>query len=195
MAERAHPELDGYKSRFWGLVKNHYLKHLCMRYKFCDEYVKQKVVLDMPCGTGWGASLLKGAKQIFGVDVSQEAVSYGRKRFPRLRLAVGDCGDLPFRGEMFDVVICLEGLEHFEPTKAPQFLDEAHRVTKSDGLFIITCPILDDEGKSTGNPYHLKEYDHQELVGMLNDRFQILRLEKFKGPDGPEIKAVCRVIR
>ena len=60
MAERAHPEHKGFKDKFFGLFKNKYKQNLYKRYLFCNDYISNKIVLDVPCGTGWGTSLLRG---------------------------------------------------------------------------------------------------------------------------------------
>ncbi len=70
------------------------------------------------------------------------------------------------------------------------FIKESIRVLKQNGLLIITCPVLNEEGETTGNPYHLSEYPEYELIKILNKNFRIFRLERIKGPDGPEYRAV-----
>lgn len=50
MAERAHPKDPGFKDRFFGLIKNKYKKKLYERYNFCNEYIRGKKCLDIPCG-------------------------------------------------------------------------------------------------------------------------------------------------
>ncbi len=73
MAERAHPEDPGFKDKMLGLKENRYKKKLYDRYKFCNNFINGKSVLDIPCGVGWGTSLLKKAKSIIGIDISSEA--------------------------------------------------------------------------------------------------------------------------
>jgi ubiquinone/menaquinone biosynthesis C-methylase UbiE len=193
MAERAHPDDPGFQDRWFGLVKNRYKKKLYERYRFCLPYIKRKDrVLDVPCGVGWGTSLLKGARKIIGMDISQEAVDFANKRYccSGREFIQGDMKSLPFPNSHFDVLICLEGFEHVSVSTGRQFLHEAQRVLVSGGILLMTCPILDELGRSTGNPYHIHEYLDTELVDLVNFFFRILYLERIAGPDGPEYKMV-----
>jgi SAM-dependent methyltransferase len=51
---------------------------------------------------------------------------------------IGDAGDLPFEDSEFDVVVCIEVLEHLlEPQLAAK---EAMRVLSAGGTFLVTVP-------------------------------------------------------
>ena len=76
-----------------------------------------------------------------------------------------------------------------------RFIKESKRVLRENGLLIMTCPVLNDYGESTGNPYHLYEYPEYELIEVFNKNFRILCLERIKGPDGPEYRAILLNIK
>lgn len=195
MAERAHPEDPGFKPRLWGLWRNRYRRNLFRRYKFCSRYVKDKIVLDIPCGVGWGTSLLKSAKKFYGIDISKEAVQYGVQHYKNITFAMGNMNNIPFSDNSMDAIICLEGFEHVDKETGLKFLSEAKRVCRSEGILILTCPILNEKGESSGNPHHIKEYEYSELVEVLKQHFQIDFLKIFKGPDGREVKTICKIIK
>jgi len=193
MAERAHPEHPGFKNRWFGLKKSKYRTNLHRRYARCNPFVAGKVVLDLPCGTGWGTSLLRGYRFASGVDRSADAVEYARRNFERpgkLEFRVGDMERIPLEADTVDVILCLEGFEHVDRAVGIAFLDEAKRVLRRHGLLIMTCPVLDERGQETGNPHHLCEYPEEELIDLLNTHFRIHDLERVAGPDGPEYRAV-----
>lgn len=192
MAERAHPEDPGFKDRWFGLKKSHYKKKLYERYKFTNEFIKGKKVLDIPCGVGWGTSLLKGATFIVGIDISKETIDYAKRHYENenRKFYIGDMQSIPLEDNSIDALICLEGFEHISRSAGTRFIEESKRILKRDGLLIITCPVLNERGEKTGNPYHLSEYPEYELIEMLNKNFRILRLERIKGPDGPEYRIV-----
>jgi ubiquinone/menaquinone biosynthesis C-methylase UbiE len=175
-----------------GLIRSKYKRKLYERYNFCREYCKGKTVLDIPCGVGWGTSLLKGSPFMIGVDISSEAIDYAKKHYEneRRKFYVGNMQSIPLREDSVDVVVCLEGFEHVSKDIGARFIKESKRILRLNGLLIMTCPVLDKHGKSTGNPYHLYEYPENELIEILNKNFRILRLERIKGPDGPEYRAV-----
>lgn len=193
MAERAHPDDIAFKDKWFGLKRNRYRARLFERYRFCNRYVRDMHVADVPCGTGWGTSMLKGYAHVHGIDISDEAVSFANHRFaiPDKRIfSQGSMDALPFTDSSKNVVICLEGFEHVSQEIGKGFLLEAKRVLEPDGLLIMTCPVLNTEYKHTGNPYHIYEYPEEELIGLLNDHFRVELLERIKGPDGPEYRTV-----
>lgn len=192
MAERAHPEDKGFKDKFFGLIKNKYKQKLYERYNFCSAFIKDKKILDIPCGVGWGTSLLEKANFVIGIDVSVEAIDYARKHYDNVnrKFYVAAMESIPFKNDSIDIIICLEGFEHITKDKGLHFIEEVKRILKAKGLLIISCPILDARGKPTGNPYHCCEYPEYELGKIFKDNFQISRLDKITGPDGPEYRAV-----
>lgn len=192
MAERAHPECPGFKDRWFGLKKSPYKKKLFERYRFCNRYIEGKTVLDIPCGVGWGTSLIKKALFIVGIDISVEAVAYAKKNYEKKnrKFFPGDMRAIPLKDNSMDVVICLEGFEHVDEVAGAMFIRESKRILKEDGKLIITCPVLNEYGNTTGNPYHLCEYPEEKLIRIFNENFRILLLERIKGPDGPEYRTV-----
>lgn len=191
MAERAHPKISGFECKFFGIIKGKYAKNLYKRYNFANKYVKGKKVVDIPCGVGWGTSLLKKANHIIGIDISEEAIEYAKKYSNKnSEYFVGNMESINLENNSTDVVICLEGFEHVSKEIGIKFLKECTRILVPNGLLIMTCPILNEFGESTGNPYHLYEYPEKELIDILNKNFRILTLERMDGPDGPEYRAV-----
>ncbi len=65
-------------------------------------------VLDLGCGTGRYARLLRAAgHEVMGLDFSRALLSEARRRDPLLQLARGDMRRLPFREAGFDRVLSL----------------------------------------------------------------------------------------
>lgn len=194
MAERAHPEEAGFKDRWFGLRKSHYKAKLYERYGFVNQFIEGKRVLDVPCGVGWGTSLLRGPALVIGMDISQEAISYAQMCYENKNRTfhVSDMQAINLRDDSIDVVVCLEGFEHVSRDIGARFIQESKRVLKQGGLLIMTCPVLNEKGESTGNPYHLSEYPENELIDILNMNFRILSLERIAGPDGPEYRTVLQ---
>jgi len=192
MAERAHPEDPGFKDQLFGLKKNRYKKKLYERYGFVNSYVSGKEVLDIPCGVGWGSSLLTNAKSVIGVDISKEAIADAKRLYGNsgIKFKVGNMEKIPLEDDTIDVISCLEGFEHVERNIGEKFIQDSKRVLRNKGLLIMTCPVLDEHGKDTGNKYHLCEYPEEELIKLINENYRILLLERVKGPDGPEYRGV-----
>lgn len=93
-------------------------------------------ILDVGCGTGMAAEMLRSFGQVYGIDVSPRSIMKARSRLDRVCVSLGE--ELPFKDEAFDVVTCTETIEHFlAPSEA---LSEFNRVLKSGGYLIISTP-------------------------------------------------------
>lgn len=85
------------------------------RYYWIAEKVKNKTVLDLGCGSGYGSYYLSQfADSVVGVDKDPEAIKWANKYFNRQNITfqVGDALNLNFPPDAFDVVVCVEVLEH-----------------------------------------------------------------------------------
>jgi len=180
MAERAHPEDPGFQE---GSL---YRANLFKRYAFADKFAKGKTVLDIPCGVGWGTSLL-GGKYRVGIDICADAIAYAKEHYPGIDFLAGDMANIPLKNNSIDVVVCLEGFEHVSRTTGMQFLEEAVRVIKDDGLLVMTVPVILPGGRHSGNHYHLHEPALSDLKDILARKFYTQSLEIVKGPDGPVV--------
>jgi 2-polyprenyl-3-methyl-5-hydroxy-6-metoxy-1,4-benzoquinol methylase len=87
-------------------------------------------VLDAGCGEGFGMrNVLAEHPHTIGMDREVEALQVARHISPGNSFSVGDLLALPFRDREFDLVVCLEVLEHIErPERA---LSELYRVSNS----------------------------------------------------------------
>jgi O-antigen biosynthesis protein len=144
------------------------------RYLSVLNHVRDKSVLDVACGEGYGSDLIaKYAESVIGVDLSEEAIKHATSAYCKANLQFehGSVLDLPFRNETFDVVISFETIEHL--VEQSQMLDEILRVMKTDGLLIISSPNRDVYADEDGqhNEFHLKELNFDEFNGLLSDRF------------------------
>jgi SAM-dependent methyltransferase len=63
-------------------------------------------VLDVGCGSGYFLNRLReyGAGEAHGIDLMEDRVAEGRKRYPALQLHVGSATELPFEDGEFDLV-------------------------------------------------------------------------------------------
>lgn len=120
------------------------------RLKIIQEFVanvKGKTILDLGCGNG-SISLLMwylGAK-VHSVDITKQALNSTRNLNKinkntapfNPRLCMGDATELPLKTEAFDIVFCIETLEHIQDDKSA--IKEIERVTKRGGTVILAVP-------------------------------------------------------
>jgi ubiquinone/menaquinone biosynthesis C-methylase UbiE len=125
---------------------------------------------------GWGTSLLKGCKTLIGVDIDHGAISEARRRYSyRAEFIVADLGKLGFADSTFDIVACLEGIEHVPPDVGQAFLAESYRVLRRQGVLFLSSPHCCTMEHS-GNPHHFKEYTYHEIRSLVDPYFQIAQV-------------------
>ena len=95
-------------------------------------------VLDVGCASGWLLSEIASEfpnLEYLGIDVYKKALAYGRQTYPNIRFILADAHTLPFSKKSFDIVTCINVLEHvINPEK---IMREIHRVLRPNSVAII----------------------------------------------------------
>lgn len=156
------------------------------RYELVVPSARGKRVLDLGCGTGYGANrLAEVARRVVGIDVSAESVEYARSAFARPDLTF-EIGDLSrdevveelrhLEPEPFEVMTCFEVIEHVpDPVRV---LARIKRLLDPGGLLFLSTPNIarPQAVVERDNPFHLVEYGEEELLGVLRAQFSSVRL-------------------
>ncbi len=153
-------------------------EHLC-RYRFAQLLVKDKVVLDIGSGVGYGAKILaEKASAVVAVDLSEEAVRYANEEYAgdNIEMVVADGHGLPLASDSVDVVVSFELIEHLQGQQA--HLHEVNRVLKPNGLTVISTPnrIFYSQESNQANPFHTHEFDFQEFLAFLKSVFSSVQI-------------------
>ena len=101
--------------------------------------VRGRKALDVGCGDGarYGARVHQSGVEVHGVDISEVAVEAARARGVNARVA-SLADPLPYPDATFDVVICLEVLEHLvDPAVVAR---EIARVLRPGGSALLSVP-------------------------------------------------------
>lgn len=124
-----------------------------------EEIRKEKFesLLDAGCGTAPMLSLLTKEypdKHYVGLDLTPEMIRKAKeKKLPNTEFVVGDCENLPFEAESFDIVINSQSFHHYpNPQK---FFNSVNKVLKKGG-----CLILRD---NTGPAWLVWLFNHVEI--------------------------------
>jgi len=157
-----------------------FMRHMAA-YNFFKEYVKDKKVLEIGFGEGYGTYFLsEAAREITGIDVSLSLVEHAKAKYVRDNLYFIRSGSakLPFPDASFEVVVNSQVLEHVKDYMF--LLRDIARVLKPGGLALIATPnrkmMIDGV-----NPYHFKEFSAKELHHALAKVFQDVSVWGLKG--------------
>jgi SAM-dependent methyltransferase len=103
-----------------------------------EPLVEGKRVLEIDCGSGYGASLLaRSAREVIGLCAEDADLTAARASAPQSPRAFQRLtpGDLPFVDGTFDVVLALRGADSFGGLDV--LAREAHRILKPSGFFCV----------------------------------------------------------
>lgn len=122
-------------------------------------------IVDIGCGTGFTLSLLSRYGKVTGVDKAESALAFCRKRgFTHVKKTDGKT--LPFKKTAFDLVTCLDILEHIENEN--ELLSEIKRVLKPLGYLIIFVPAFPFLWSDLDiRSQHYRRYDLKKLKSIL----------------------------
>lgn len=151
------------------------------RYGYALEYVKDKVVLDIACGEGYGTDILSGkASFVYGADISDEAIRHAQSKYNKqnIKFLKGYAHEIPLEDESVDVVVSFETIEHHD--KHHEMISECKRVLKKDGILIISSPdkYYYSDSRNYKNTFHVKELYQQEFYELIKACFTNLFLLK-----------------
>lgn len=148
-----------------------------------DELERPLAWLDVGCGDVYLLRTLQASSrakkadvvaQYVGLDIDEKMLAMAKVTAPKsvpVRLVTGDItvGALDrFADASFDVVTCLEVLEHVQPKFVPGVLAGIRRVIGAAGFALISTPNW--TGGSGRLPEdHIKEWDAEELLQAMKD--------------------------
>lgn len=150
-------------------VTQEQLERMFHRYSFAAHFSEGKDILEVACGAGQGLGYLaKRARRVFGGDYTEklikEAKQYYDERIPLLRL---DAHFLPFRDQIFDVVILYEAIYYL--MQPEEFFYEARRILRNDGILLIAT-VNKDWSEFNPSPFSIYYFSVHELSKLLEEK-------------------------
>lgn len=170
-------------------VKGSYSAHECAihlaRYNFAKQFCKDKRVLDISCGEGYGSYILSlaGSKEVVGLDISEETILTAKKNYKsdNLNYLVSDAGALKdLKDNYFDLIVSFETIEHLN--EVDNYLKEIQRVAKNDAIIIISCPndYYYYPTEEEFNEFHKRKYTFNDFK-ILTESILGKKVEYFLG--------------
>jgi len=161
--------------------------------------LKPETVLDAGCGEGETLDRLASVlpAQPVGIDLNPESVEFAGQRLPDASLSVANLLELPFADDQFDLVLCLEVLEHLPDPAAG--LAELARVSGRD--IVVSVPhepwfrlgslARGKYLKTWGNhPEHVNHWNPRSLREFLATQVEVVEVKS----STPWLIARCRPI-
>jgi SAM-dependent methyltransferase len=182
--ERTLPDIP--EENYW------FRRHLVV-YEWIAARVGGMRVIDMACGEGYGADLLaRSAASVLGVDANPEAYEHARLRYRRQNLRF-ERQPIESFAACADAVVCLQTIEHVRDPDAvlAHFRSlvgsgkRAHdgvaapETAPRSTVFLSTPNVLKlapAGAERSDNPWHLREYRAEELLGLCRRHFDSVAL-------------------
>jgi SAM-dependent methyltransferase len=140
MEQHTYGIMDEAEGSHWWFVGRRailesFLRTICSRLKTQDSRLS---ILDVGCGTGANLEMLAKFGTAEGVDVSDDALAFCRRK--GLKVQKGLAETLPYADNSFDLTTALDVIEHLDDDIAG--LKEMYRVTKPGGHSLIFVPAF-----------------------------------------------------
>lgn len=168
-----------------------YQAHLAL-YLFAARFAAGRRVLDLGCGTGYGAARLveSGAASVVGLDPDERLIRYARKRFsgPSVRFVAARAEALPGDLGLFDAVVAANVLPHLE--KPALAIDQASRHLQPEGALVASVPPIADDRTMEAHRAagaHRSSLYLWDWETLLKRHFQSLALFRLEAPPGAAI--------
>ncbi len=134
------------------LHKEEQLKKLELIKKYLNVKRDEKL-LDVGCGTGLTTSPWKCKR--YGIDPSKKLLEKAKKKYPSIKFRLASAENIPFKDNVFDVVISITAIQNFSDIK--KGLEEIKRVGKN--RFVLT--------------FLKKSKKKKKIEGLIKNHFKI----------------------
>lgn len=138
MEQHTYGIMNDVEGKHWWFVGRRAILEEFLRIIIPHQKAEKPKILDVGCGTGANLEMLAQFGASEGVDVSDDALEFCRKK--GLKVHKGLAESLPFEDESFDVVTALDVVEHLDDDVSG--LKEMHRVLKTGGKTLIFVPAF-----------------------------------------------------
>jgi 2-polyprenyl-3-methyl-5-hydroxy-6-metoxy-1,4-benzoquinol methylase len=139
-------------------------------------------VLDAGCGEGETLARLGDVlgRRVAAIDILDECVAYTKQRLPHVDASTANVYELPFDDRSFDLVLCLEVMEHLD--RPAQALRELSRVSRRD--LVVSVPyepyfrlgslMRGKYVRGLGNhPAHVNHWNRRSLPAFLRAQVDV----------------------
>jgi 2-polyprenyl-3-methyl-5-hydroxy-6-metoxy-1,4-benzoquinol methylase len=137
-------------------------------------------ILDFPCGSGYASDIFAPfGVRYEGKDVDPTTVEYARTVYKGAQFSFGDLKNPQLEKEAYEVIGCIEGLEHIEMEYQDQLIATLCSALKPGGVLVVSSPENKSgiSGQSPDNKWHLGELTKADFVSLLQRHFPADKVE------------------
>ena len=145
------------------------------RYEFASPLCKDRKVLDVACGEGYGTKILKeNATSVTGVDIDLDVIKHASEKYKDWFYKYDLENQFP-QGH-YDVVVSFETIEHLkDPT---YFLQQCNW---HSNMFVFSIPIMVE------NEFHKRLYTIDDIKHLIRKHFPDKSIDYHYQPKDGEI--------
>lgn len=142
-------------------------------YEWINKKKKSGLVFEAGCGMGLGSYIVNAT---LATDKLEKNIKFAQELYPRLNFKTWDIS-IP-RSDKFDVVVCVEAIEHIKNYR--QGIKNLITIATKEVWISTPNRKASNENQPT-NPYHVKEFTPEEILEMIGDyKVKILDWDTFK---------------
>lgn len=160
-----------FKHLFWGLIHITYIEEVIKKI----QNLKPNSLLDVGCGEGRIIYELENRNfeaEMFGIDISSRAIQFANAFANKSNFKVYDIISNAYNLQV-DLVLSCEVIEHIEPNKISDYIENISKSLKPGGHLIITTPTTN----VPVNPKHYQHFDSKKFEEILKYKFKNITYE------------------
>ena len=156
------------------------------RFRKAQEIVSDmeegSIIIDLGCDGGNFTQRLLNYGEVVGLDISSNFIRSGKRRVKMAHFFISDVQKLPLRHASFDLVICMEVLEHLP--RPDLVVSESSRILRKSGRLLVSTP---DDGKrlwriiwffwqnigrgTIWQHKHIYNFGRQKIINLISPHF------------------------
>ncbi len=139
----------------------HKIRYLFIRNQILEKFDINANILDYGCGCGYGCKILSEVcNSVEGIEINSNCLEYARIAFNSDNIIYSN----KFENKKYDSIVCVEMIEHISLNEGINLLKKFYENLEEEGFLFLTTPR-----KPYGNPYHIYEYTHNEMITYLKE--------------------------
>ncbi|EMR72987.1 methyltransferase family protein, partial [Thaumarchaeota archaeon SCGC AB-539-E09] len=140
------------------------------------------IIIDLGCDGGNFTQRLLNYGEVVGLDISSNFIRSGKRRVKTAHFIISDVQKLPLRHASFDLVTCMEVLEHLP--RPDLVVSESSRILRKSGRLLVSTP---DDGKrlwriiwffwqnigrgTIWQHKHIYNFGRQKIINLISPHF------------------------